>query len=151
MKFRKITLRTLIPLLIVFSNSYVVHAQHLHLKVAGDTIQGFHVDVYNGSQLLITNTEEFSLELTNNDLSTIANISQWKGQSWSVDENEIVLQRDTYVNEFDANLSVSVSYKVMSDNIIRKTIELFQPSMPDMAYILKETAKPAKKPSRYVT
>jgi len=151
MKFPSITLRALLPLLFVFSGKYDVHAQHLHLKIAGDTIQGFHIDIYNGSQLLITNTEEFSLQMSNNDLSTVANIDQWKGQSWKGSDSEIVLQRDTYINEFDANLTVKVTYKVMNGNLIRKTIELFQPSMPDMAYILKETAKPAQAPVRYVT
>ena len=131
--------------------SAAVIAQQLHLKVAGDKQNGFHVDIYNGNQLLVTNTEEFSLQMFNNDLSTVANIHQWKGQSWTGDEKKIILQRDSYINEFDANLSVTVSYEVMSDNIVKKKIEMFQPSMPDMLYILQETARPAEKPDRYVT
>ena len=123
----------------------------MHLKVAGDKQKGFHVDIYDGNQMLVTNTEEFSLQMFNSDLSTIANMHQWKGESWTGNEKKIILQRDSYINEFDANLSVTVSYEVMSDNIIKKTIELFQPSMPDMLYILQETEKPAETPNRYVT
>ena len=132
-------------------NCPVVKAQHLHLKVAGDKQNGFRVDIYSGNQMLLTNTEEFSLQMFNNDLSTVANMDQWKGQSWTGDEKKIILQRDSYINEFDANLSVTVSYEVMSYNIIKKTIELFQPSMPGMLYILEETGRPAEKPRRYIT
>jgi hypothetical protein len=46
---------------------------------------------------------------------------------------------------------VSVTYEVVNDNVVKKTIELFQPSMPGMLYILQQTAMPAEKPSRYVT
>ena len=151
MTFAKIRLFVFIALLFVLNNSAIVNAQQLHLIVAGDKQKGFHVDIYNGNQLLVTNTEEFSLQMFNNDLSTVANMHQWKGQSWIGDEKKIMLQRDSYINEFDANLSVTVSYEIISDNIIKKTIELFQPSMPGMLYILQETARPAEKPERYVT
>ncbi|HEX7458896.1 MAG TPA: hypothetical protein VF301_10710, partial [Ginsengibacter sp.] len=132
-------------------NGATVEAQQLHLKVAGNKQQGFHVDIYNGNQLLVTNSEEFSLQMFNNDLSTVANMHQWEGQSWTGNEKNITLQRDSYINEFDANLSVTVSYEVISENIIKKTIELLQPSMPDMLYILQQTARPAETPNRYVT
>src|SRR5450432_3176414 len=132
-------------------NSVAVEAQRLYLKVVGDKQEGFHVDIYNGNQLLVTNTEEFSLQLFNSDLSTVANMHKWKGQSWTGNGKNITLQRDSYINEFDANLSVTVSYEVISENIIKKTIELLQPSMPDMLYILQETARPAETPDRYVT
>ncbi len=87
----------------------------------------------------------------NLDLSTVANMQQWKGQKWSGNEKSITLKRDSYVKEFDANLSVNVTYQVVSSNIIKKTIELFQPSMPGMYYILEQTARPSEKPQRYLT
>jgi hypothetical protein len=132
-------------------NCSSVFSQKLLLKVAGDLQSGYHVDIYNGHQLLVTNTEEFSLQLYNNDLSTVANIQQWKGKSWTGNEDHITLKSDEYIKEFDANLFVSVTYQVVSNNIIKKTIELFQPSMPGMLYILQQTARPAEKPNRYVT
>ncbi|MEP6949662.1 MAG: hypothetical protein ABI863_10330, partial [Ginsengibacter sp.] len=137
-------------LLIVLNYSSAI-GQQLSLKVAGDEATGFHVDIYNGSHLVVTNTEEFSLQLFNLDLSTEANIQQWKGREWTGNEKSITLKGDSYVKEFDANLSVSVSYEVINANVIKKTIELFQPSMPGMSYILQETARPAEKPQRYIT
>ncbi len=134
---------------ILFNCSFA-YSQQLSLKVAGDDLAGFYVDIYNGNKLLVTHTEEFSLAMFNNDLSTVANI-EWKGQKWTGDEKKITLKRESYIKEFDANLSVTVTYQVISLNIIKKTIELFQPSMPGMLYILKQTARPAEKPQRYVT
>ena len=125
--------------------------QPLTLKVAGDNHIGFHVDIYNNNQLLVTNTEEFALQLFNHDLSTVANLQHWKGQKWTGNDKQVTLQRDEYIKEFDANLSVSVSYEVINTNVIKKTIQLFQPSMPGMYYILNQTARPAEIPQRYVT
>ena len=138
-------------LIAVLINSGTVKGQQLHLKIMGDKQEGFQVAIYNGNQLLVTNTEEFSLQMFNNDFSTVANIQHWKGLSWTGNEKSITLQRDSYVNEFDLNLSVAVTYQVVNENIIKKTIELFQPSMPDMLYILQQTARPAEIPKRYVT
>ena len=117
----------------------------------GDAQTGFHVAIYQVNHLLLTNTEECALQLFNTDLSTSATIPQWKGAFWFGNAKQVTLKRDLYIKEFDANLSVAVNYQVVNDTIIKKTIELFQASMPDMLYILQETARPADKPDRYVT
>lgn len=140
--------------------------QQLSLRVAGDKQSGYHVDIYNGDHLIITNTEEFSLQLYNLDMSTVAVIEHWQGEEWrvgtlpgdslvggesTVAENCITLTRDSYIKEFDANLSVSVTYQVVNSNMVKKTVTLFQPSMPGMYYIMQQTARPAEKPKRYIT
>jgi len=151
MLHHKTRLQVFLLCLFTFINYSFVYGQQLSLKVVGDTAAGFHVDIYNGDQLLVTNTEEFSLQLYNLDLSTVASIHQWTGDEWSGNEKKITLKRDSYIKDFDANMSVSVTYQVVNANIVKKTIELFQPSMPGMYYILHETSKPAEKPKRYLT
>jgi len=147
---RKTKLPVFLLCLFTLLNYSFAISQQLSLKVAGDDLAGFHVDIYNGNQLVVTNTEEFSLQMFNLDLSTVANM-QWNGQKWTGNERSITLQRDSYVKEFDANLFVTVTYQVVNDNMIKKTVELFQPSMPGMYYILQQTARPAEEPQRYVT
>ncbi len=151
MIFEKTRLPFLLLLISIFINCSFAICQQLSLKVAGNDKAGFHVDMYNNSQLLVTNTEEFSLELFNHDLSTQADFKHWNGERWSGNEKRMTLTRDSYIKEFDVNLSVSVTYEVVNANIVKKVIELFQPSMPDMLYILQQTARPAEKPLRYVT
>ena len=126
-------------------------SQDLSLKVAGDDKQGFIVNIYDGGQILIQNTEEFSLRVANLDLSELIEIPAWRGSSWTVDENEVHLSRETYVPELDLNLSVGVTYEVINQNIIKKTVDLFQSGMPSLYYTIAETAKPAEPPLKYVT
>ena len=133
----------------IFSGSDAF-SQQLSLKVAGNEQTGFHVDISDSKQLLVTNSEEFSLQLYNHDLSTNVNLIL-NGQKWTGNEKAITLTGDYYIKEFDSNLSVSVTYEVVNANLVKKTIELLQPSMPNMYYILHETARPAAKPQQYVT
>ena len=86
----------LLCLIILFNHSVVI-CQQLTLKVAGDAAAGFQVDIYSNNQLLVTSTEEFSLQLFNNDLSTVANMQQWKGDSWTGNEQRITLKRESYI------------------------------------------------------
>lgn len=132
-------------------NNFKSLSQQLSLKVAGNKEQGFHVDIFNGKKRVLTNTEEFSLQLFNQDQSTSATIGHITGQKWTGDSNHVTLTRDLYVKEFDADLSVSVNYQVVNGNVIKKTIQLYQPSMPGLYYILKDTERPDSKPKRYVT
>lgn len=131
--------------------TFTLSAQPLLLKVLGNEKDGFTVGVDHRGQLLLTNTEEFSLQLFNLDLSTTADLPGWKGKLWEGNENRITLKRDSYIPEFDANLSVKVTYEVVNPGIVKKTVELFQPSMPGMYYILQQTSRPAEKPQRYVS
>jgi hypothetical protein len=151
MLHHKTRLQVILLFLFTLISYTQVFSQQLSLKVAGDKLAGFHVDICNGDKPVVTNTEEFSLQLFNLDMSTDAKMSQWTGLEWTGNEKTITLKRDSYVKEFDANLSVAVTYQVVNANIVKKTIELFQPSMPGMYYILQETSKPSEKPKRYVT
>ncbi|NVO21532.1 MAG: hypothetical protein HXX13_17655 [Bacteroidetes bacterium] len=121
------------------------------LQLAGNEKEGYHVDIYKNNQKLVTNSEEFSLSLFNLDMSTNTVLPHWTGQEWTGNDRKISLKRESFVNEFDANLSIEVAYEVVSPNIVRKTIRMFQPCMPAMYYILEETARPAEKPQRYIS
>ena len=126
-------------------------SQTIKLKVTGNTEVGFTVDIYNGTQLLIHNTEEFKLKLANLDLSETSEINDWKASEWTGNDTSITLSKDTYLSDFDLNLYVSVTYEVVNSNVIKKSIELFQSGMPALYYTIKENFKPAKAPSKYVT
>ena len=151
MLLQKSSLTTLLACLIPFLFSSTVSGQQLSLKVSGDEKSGFSVNIWNGNSPIVTNTEEFSMHLFNLDLSTEAILPHWTGKEWTGDTKRITLKRDSYIQEFDAILSASVTYEIVNDNLIKKSIELFQPSMPGMYYILQEKSIPAIHPKRYVT
>ena len=126
-------------------------SQKLSLKVVGDAAHGFRVDIYNGNQLLVKNTEEFSLKMANLDLSETPEIKGWKGAKWKGDENMVQLSRTSYIADLDLNISITVTYQIINKNVIKKRIDLFQSGMPSLYYTLTETEKPADTPSKYVT
>ncbi|MEO5650422.1 MAG: hypothetical protein ABIR03_10945, partial [Ginsengibacter sp.] len=72
----------------------------MRLQTAGDTLNGFYVNVYEGNQLRITRSEEFSIKLFNLDLSTTATIDSWKGEKWTGNDTLITLTRNSYIKEF---------------------------------------------------
>jgi hypothetical protein len=141
---------TLSILLLCFVGN-ISSSQNINLKVVGDNEHGFNVDIYNGNQLIVKNTEEFSLQMANFDLSEKAKISAWKGSKWTGDSQIVHLTRDTYVSEFDLNISITVTYEIVNKNVIKKSIDLFQSGMPSLYYTITETSKPAQTPSKYVT
>ena len=89
--------------------------QPISLKIAGDEVSGYHVDIYNNIRLLVTNSGEFSIKLFNTDLSTVAEIKEWKGQTWKGTNQQIVLSRQSYIPELDANLTVDITYQVVNN------------------------------------
>ncbi len=131
--------------------SCTVKSQNLKLKVAGSERNGYHVEIYDGNHLVVTNKGEFSLELSNLDLSTNSKIELWKGEKWTENENMVSLLKNTYVKDLDATISVKVTYQVINNNVIKKSIDLFQPSMPSMYYILEQLYEPASPPVKYIT
>ncbi|MNQ03822.1 hypothetical protein D3C85_165270 [compost metagenome] len=143
-------LNTLSILLFCFVGT-ISSSQNINLKVVGDDVQGYHVAIYNGNQLLVKNTEEFSLEMANFDLSEKATIAAWKGAKWTDEGKMVHLTRDSYIAELDLNISITVTYEIINNNVVKKSIDLFQSGMPSLYYTLSETSKPAQTPSRYVT
>ncbi|MBJ7880182.1 hypothetical protein [Gelidibacter salicanalis] len=146
-----IKIRTLWLLLVFCFIGTIGWSQDLNLKVIGNAQEGFMVDIYKGSQLMLRNTEEFQLKVTNLDFSETTEIKDWKGSEWTGDANLIILSKETYLSDFDLNVSMTVTYEVINANVVKKTIDLFQSGMPTLYYTLKENFKPAHQPIKYVT
>ncbi len=99
---------------------------------------------------MVKNTEEFSLLMANLDLSEKIEIPEWKGAQWSGDKNKVQLTRESYVAELDLNLTISVTYEVINQYVIKKRIDLFQSGMPSLYYTLKKKLN-RQTPLKYVT
>ncbi|HUH28040.1 hypothetical protein [Gelidibacter sp.] len=125
--------------------------QNINLKVVGNSQEGFNVEIYNGTKLLLHNTEEFNLKVTNLDFSETTEIKDWKGSEWTGDDHLVKLSKDIYLSDFDLNLSMTVTYEVINAHVVKKSIELFQSGIPALYYTLEENFIPANPPSKYVT
>lgn len=129
----------------------IVWGQDLTLEVVGSAEEGFKVAIYKGNQLLLNNSEEFKLKVTNLDVSEMTELNYWKGTAWSGNDSLVKLSREMYLSNFDLNLSVEVTYEIINSNVIKKSIDLFQSGMPILYYTLEENFIPAQAPSKYVT
>ncbi len=128
-----------------------VLSQNLRLKVEGDDIAGYTVNLYNGSKLLLKNSEELSLEVANLDLSEVIKIPDWRASEWEGDENWVRLSKETYLSDLDLNVLVTVTYEVLNKNVVKKTVDLLQSGMPTLYYKVEETSRPAETPLKYIT
>lgn len=125
--------------------------QDLNWKISGSSETGFFVNIYDGAELVVAGDGEFSLKLSNLDLSVQDEIRNFKGETYSELENEVRLQKNIYLEKFDSNISIEVRYERISPQLIKKTVELFQPSIPVLFYTLTQKNVPARKPKRYIT
>jgi hypothetical protein len=126
-------------------------SQQLKMKITGDTATGCSGDIFDGSQLLLHNTGEFSLRLANLDLSETADIKAWRASGWVGDEKKLRLTGETYLSEFDLGLSIAMTYEIVNENVIKKSVELFQSGMPSLFYAIDFVEKPAVAPLKYIT
>lgn len=127
------------------------YGQSLNLKVQGNQEKGYWITINEGNTPLLNNKGEFLLTLSNLDLSVHKEINSWKASSYSKTDTGVSLEREMYLPEFDANLSVHVNYEVINPHLIKKTVRLFQPAMPDLYYTLTEKNIPAEIPKQYVS
>ena len=151
MRLVKSIVRVITLTALTCGNPVLSIGQNLNFKVVGDENSGYGVNIYNGNKLLVTNEGEFSLLMSNLDFSVNDEITSWKASAYREKDNVITLEKDSYLKKFDANLSVKVSYEVINPHVIKKTISLFQPSIPNLYYSLIQTNIPAEIPKQYVT
>ncbi|WP_051538813.1 hypothetical protein [Prolixibacter bellariivorans] len=142
---------TVLLLLFLFMGAAPVSGQNLRLKVEGTPQQGYGVALYDGNQKLLKDAGAFSLHLSNLDLTSDTTFNEWRGASWTGNDSVVVLQKETYMKALDSKLTAKVTYQIVNPHIVKKTVELLQPSMLSMYYILRENNVPAQQPKKYVT
>ena len=74
---------------------------------------------------MVHNSEEFSIKVANLDLSETTEIAAWKGAEWTGDEHQIKLSKETYLSDFDLSLSITVTYEVINQNVVKKRLIYF--------------------------
>lgn len=125
-------------------------AAQVSLSVSGDSISGFHAVISDGTDTVIKD-ERCTLKLYNLDQTVAVNLDTLKTTSWKGNAQKINLSGSVHLPDFDADLFINIDYEVINGQTIQKRVSLFQPSMPQMFYILDEKSIPAEKPSRYVS
>ncbi|MGM0376240.1 MAG: hypothetical protein ACQEQ0_05660 [Bacteroidota bacterium] len=69
-------------------------------------------------------------------MSIQTSLQGWNREQWRGNKDSVALTGNTYIPELNANLPIEVCYRVINENVVKKTVELFQPSMPGMDYLM---------------
>lgn len=118
--------------------SVLLSAEDIKVRVAGDGTQGYYANIYEGERLISDQSRsgEADICLANEDYSILDTIRAWKAQRVEYSGDETVLSGDVYLKKFEAYLNIRVSYKVVSDSVVAKNIELQQNNLSLLYYSL---------------
>jgi hypothetical protein len=117
--------------------------------VQKDSIYSIRV-LYNKVVLAVDETP-FSIYLSNIDGSSTANFSATKAIVTKSTRDEIHLSYKVFIPALTVDLFAEVVYKLVNENVVRKSVRLFQPSMPGLQFILTEKTSPIIAPKRFIT
>jgi hypothetical protein len=117
--------------------------------VQKDSIYSIRV-LYNKVVLAVDETP-FSIYLSNIDGSSTANFSATKAIVTKSTRDEIHLNYKVFIPALTVDLFAEVVYKLVNENVVRKSVRLFQPSMPGLKFILEEKTSPVTTPKLFVT
>lgn len=135
--------------LLIFSEPGI--SQNLGLEVQGDKENGFYIQIFGESDVLLNNPGEFSLYLTNLDRSVKKRIQNWKGSSFEETQRGYIIKKAQYLKEFDSNIFSEVEYEKINSAIIKKTFRIRQNSIPNFYYSVDFTYVPSFNPKKYVS
>lgn len=123
-------------------------ADEMKLHVLGNKNQGYYVNIYYGSQLIMEQGKagELDLYFDNEDYSVRETLKGWKATSVEQSERKVVLSGNVYLKKLEADLSVNVIYEVVSSQLVSKRIELQQNNLSLLYYSVGTFITAADKP-----
>jgi hypothetical protein len=138
-------------ILFLFSCMSLSAANQLQLKVMGDSISGFYVDVYYGSIPVSTQekTGELNLIVENEDYSIREYVNNWKATKATQQGNAITLSGVAKLPKLEADLHISVIYEIVNNQVVEKRIELRQTNLSLLYYSVNTSLYSTDKPSRF--
>ena len=146
-------LREMVTALILVTCSAVWAADDtggLTLKVQGDAKQGYGVVILNNGKPIAMHNGggEFSAIFANGDRSLTLRQDDWRAASWTGDERQVILRGQIQSRDFETVIDVQVQYDVLSPQIVRKKIRLYQPDAYLLYYQVSNRLVPTEPPQK---
>ena len=117
--------------------------------VQKDSIYSVRV-LYNGVVLAVDEIP-FSIYFSNIDGSSNADLTARNATITQSTRTEIHLNYKIFIPALTVDLFAEVVYKVVNENVVRKSVRLFQPSIPGLKFSLTEKTSPITSPKQFVT
>ena len=126
-------------------------AGELNLKLRGDSIKGFYVDVFYGTIQVSTQEEsgELNLLVENEDYSIRETVTNWKSTSAVQHGNDITLSGVARLPKLEADVSIKVTYEIVNKQVVEKRIDLRQTNLSLLYYSMNTSLYPEVPPSHF--
>ena len=119
------------------------------LQVSGDVQSGYSVTILYRGQLIARHHQggEFSAVFQNSERSLEDRFDHWKATSWKGGRTHITLTGEMELSNLRTTVSADVSYEVINQHVIKKTIQLRQADMFTLLYQLANRLEPEAAPA----
>ena len=126
-------------------------AGELNLKLRGDSLKGFYVDVFYGTIPVSTQdkTGELNLVLENEDYSIRETLNHWKSTAALQNGNTITLSGVARLPKLETDLAITVIYEIVNKQVVEKRIELRQTNLSLLYYSMNTSLYSNKAPSQF--
>lgn len=123
----------------------------IDMKVRGDSINGYYVDIYRDNTLVSTQKNgELSMFLENEDYSIREDISNWKANNYNVKSNQkIELSGIVTLPRLETDVIIKVMYEIRSEKVIEKRLEFYQSFIPMLYYSVSTDIVSPQKPTTF--
>jgi hypothetical protein len=123
----------------------------LSLRIVGDTKQGYGVVLlFNGQTFAQHNRGgEFSAFFENEDRSVKDGVDDWKATSWAGNSTHLILQGECKLKNLNTTVFAQVDYQVVTPQVVRKKIRLFQADMFMLFYQLSNRLEAQQSPAKF--
>ena len=138
---------SLLVLLLLTANSLF----SIDLKIQGDSINGYYIDIYRENTLVSTQKNgELSMFFENEDYSVRENITQWKASKYKLESNQrIELSGIVTLPRLETDVAVKVIYEVKSEKVIEKRLEFYQSFISMLYYSVSTDIVSPQKPTTF--
>lgn len=126
-------------------------ANQINLKLNGDSITGFNVNVYYGNIAVSTQDKigELNMYVENEDYSIREYIPHWKATTAVQKDNSITLSGVVKLPKLETDVFISVIYEIVNNQVVEKRIELLQTNLSLLYYSFDTSLSLVEKPSSF--
>lgn len=131
-------MKYLVLLAVLWQLPFNAFAEKINLSVSGNEKKGYNVNIYYGSDLVSSQdlSGELDLVLENEDYSVKEVVKGWKATKILQEGNKTTLSGSLYLKKLETDLDIDVIYEIVTDKVIKKTVELSQVNVPHLYYSL---------------
>jgi hypothetical protein len=92
---------------------------------------------------------EFDLLLESGDRVDRQEVRTWRSTAYTQTEGHLTLTGTIHLELFTTDLNVTVTYENVTDQVIKKTIRLYQNNIPRLFFCLRNSFEPPETPESY--